>query len=153
MLVVPQQIRRLLVQGIVRIGITEQKRKPVYHRVDIQHRFPVLPQDIDTDVPLEIDVGVVDFGVAYDLGGFVGVVGGHGEGEAVAGASPVPFVGGDEYVEGGEVVGVGEVYGGDAVEVAEAGNVFLQPYLTRSLLFPSLIPGFRFSSLDAADPA
>jgi len=43
-------------------------------RVDVQNRFPVLTQDVETHISLEVDVGVVNLGGAGHLGRLVGVV-------------------------------------------------------------------------------
>ena len=42
---------------------------------DRQRRRPLVPQDIQTDGPVGVDVGMVDLGREADLGRFKGVVG------------------------------------------------------------------------------
>lgn len=51
----------------------------MHDRADGQHRFPVLAQDVEADVAVQVDVWVVDLGLALDLGGVVRVAGGDTE--------------------------------------------------------------------------
>jgi len=57
-----------VVEWIVGIGFVEEVNQTVNHRVDVQDGFPVLPQYIQTYFSLQIDVGVVNAGVAFDFG-------------------------------------------------------------------------------------
>lgn len=67
-LAVPSQIlRRLLVERIAGVGLEEQKLQAHNHRVEVQHGLPVLAQDVQAHVALEVDVRVVDFLRALDL--------------------------------------------------------------------------------------
>jgi hypothetical protein len=51
---------RTFIQRVVRVGLVEQVDETVDDRVDIQHGFPILAQDVQTDVAVEVDVRVVD---------------------------------------------------------------------------------------------
>lgn len=93
-----EHLGRLPVQRILRVGFLVNKKKkdslliqhykalkkethqkqilqPVHDRVDRQHRLPVLAQDVQTHVALEVDVRVVHLRFALDLGRLVRVVG------------------------------------------------------------------------------
>ena len=37
------------------------------HGIQIQYWLPILPQDVQTDITLQIDIGVVNFLGAFDL--------------------------------------------------------------------------------------
>lgn len=91
--ILPEQLGRLVVQRIVRVGVVEEVDEPIDDRVNIKNRLPVLPEDVETDVTLLVDIGVVDLGVAVHLGRVVGVEGRNGEGEVVLGSLPVASVG------------------------------------------------------------
>jgi len=70
-----------LLSGSVGFWFEEQVLQPDHDRVEVEHGFPVLSQDVEADVALEVDVRVVDLWNAFDLWRFVGVVGVDGEGE------------------------------------------------------------------------
>lgn len=99
----------LLVQRITRIRLEEQELQPDHHRVQIQHGLPVLAQDVQAHVALEVDVGVVDLLRAFDLGRIVRkvLVDCEAEDEAAAFVHALVRVDGEREVE--DVVGVGEV--------------------------------------------
>lgn len=82
--VVPQMLSRVLVQRITRVGLEEQELQPHNHSVQIQHRLPVLAQDVQAHVTLEVDVRVIDLLLAFHFGWVVGevLVDGEEEGEA-----------------------------------------------------------------------
>ena len=48
---------------------------------DRQCWTPLIPEDIQTDRPVRVDVRVVDLGREADLGGLEGVVGGESDGK------------------------------------------------------------------------
>ena len=48
---------------------------------DRQCWTPLVPEDIQTDRPVRVDVRVVDLGREADLGGLEGVVGGESDGK------------------------------------------------------------------------
>lgn len=55
----------------------EEKRtnlQPNNNCIQIQNRLPVLPEDIETHIPLEIDIWMVDLLRALDLGRIMGEV-------------------------------------------------------------------------------
>lgn len=57
----------LLVQRIAGIGLEEQELQTDDDSVQIEHWLPVLAQDVQAHVSLEVDVGVVDLLRALDL--------------------------------------------------------------------------------------
>lgn len=95
-----EQLGGFVVERIVRVGLIEQINQAVNDGVDVQNGLPVLPKDVETYLPLEIDVGMVDARFAVDLGRGVRVVIGDLEREQVRGTLPEPRVGSDGYVEG-----------------------------------------------------
>lgn len=58
---------------------THQKQvlKSIHYRVDRQHRFPVLAQDVQADISLQIDVRMVHLRLAFHLWRLVWIVGAH----------------------------------------------------------------------------
>ena len=70
-----QLVRRLLVERVLGVGLQEEVLQPVHDGVDGQHGLPVLAEDVQADVALQVDVGVVHAGHALHLGGLVGVAG------------------------------------------------------------------------------
>ena len=58
---------RLLVQGVVGVRLVEEVDQAVDDGVDVEDRLPVLPQYVEADVALQIDVRVEDLRVAVDL--------------------------------------------------------------------------------------
>lgn len=55
-----EQAGRLLVEGVVGVGLQEQVLEAVDDGVNGQDRFPVFAQNVETHVAIQIDVGVVD---------------------------------------------------------------------------------------------
>lgn len=92
--VLAEQISRLVVEWIVGIGLVKQINQSIDNRIDIQDGPPVLSQNIQTNLSLQINVGVVNVGLALDLGRRVGVVGRDIENKVICGTLPVPSVGG-----------------------------------------------------------
>lgn len=77
-----QNLRRVLVQRIIGIGLQEQVLQPIDNRVDGQDGLPVLAQNVQANVALQVDVRMVHLRFALDLGRFMGVVGAHLEVES-----------------------------------------------------------------------
>lgn len=69
-----QVLCRLLIERVTRVWLEKQELQSNNHRVQVQHRFPILPQDVQAHVALEVDVRVVDLLRAFDLGRVVGEV-------------------------------------------------------------------------------
>lgn len=111
-----------MVEWIVGVGLVKEVDEAVDDGVDVEDGLPVLPEDVEADLTLEVDVGVVDARFAVDLGRGVGVMVGDLESEEVGGTLPEAGVGSDGDVEGAEVVRVGEFDLGDLASV-ELGNV------------------------------
>ena len=111
-----------MVEWIVGVGLVKEVDEAVDDGVDVEDGLPVLPEDIEADLTLEVDVGVVDARFAVDLGRGVGVMVGDLESEEVGGTLPEAGVWSDGDVEGAEVVRVGEFDLGDLASV-ELGNV------------------------------
>jgi hypothetical protein len=103
-----QVVRSLLVQRIASIRFQEQKLQSHHDSVQVKNRLPVLAQDIEADIPLEVDVGVVDLLFTLYFRRFVGEVLADGEGEVELAAFVEAFVGGDSEGKVEDVVGVGE---------------------------------------------
>mmetsp|Transcript_26611 Transcript_26611/g.86135 ORF Transcript_26611/g.86135 Transcript_26611/m.86135 type:complete len:231 (-) Transcript_26611:166-858(-) len=136
--VVAIELRGFLVEGVVGVGFVEEVDEAVDDGVDVEDGLPVLAEDVEADVALEVDVRVEDARLAVDLGGFVGVEGRHGEGKVVGRALPEARVRGDDDVELRQVVWIRELDHGDVAAV-ELRDVLLNTDLTRRL--PLLSPG------------
>ena len=63
-----------MIERIIRVRLVEQINQAVNDCVDVQNGFPILPENVETDLTLEIDVGMVDARFAVDLGRSVRVV-------------------------------------------------------------------------------
>ena len=103
-----KQICRLVIQRIVRIRLVKQENQPINNRVNIQNGLPILAQNVQTNFSLQVDVGMVNLGLAMNFGRRVWVVIGYVEFEFVGGVFPEAGVGGYGNFEHGEVVGVGK---------------------------------------------
>jgi len=103
-----KQFRRLVVERVVRVGFVKEVNETVNDGINVQHGFPVLPQDIEAHLTLQINVWMVNACFAFDFGWCVGIVRWNGKGEMVRGAFPVTRVRCDNHVKRAEVVGVGE---------------------------------------------
>jgi hypothetical protein len=63
-------------QRVVRVGICEHRADGKENLGDCESRAPLVPQDVQTDAAVRVDVGVVDTSGEVDLWGLEGVVGG-----------------------------------------------------------------------------
>ena len=52
--------RRTLVQRIIGVRLQEEVLQSDHDRVEVQHGLPVLTQDVQADVPLEVNIWMVD---------------------------------------------------------------------------------------------
>lgn len=104
-----QILRSLLVQRVTRIRLEEQELQANNYRVQVEYGLPVLAQDIQAHIALEVDVRVVDLLRALDLGRVVRevLVDCEAENEAAAFVHALVRVDGQSEVE--DVVGIGEV--------------------------------------------
>lgn len=77
--------------------------------VEIQNWLPVLPQDVEANLALEIDIGMIDLFATQNLRWFVGeaLVDGEIEREAPGAIHALVRVNGQDKVE--DVIGVGEL--------------------------------------------
>jgi len=101
--------RSLLVQGILRIGFQEEILKAIDYGVDCQHRFPVLSEDVEADVALKVDVGVVHLRLALHLGWFVRISRSYFERECKYSAPVEALIWVDDELEVEQVVHVREL--------------------------------------------
>ena len=82
-----------MVERIVGIGLVKQIDQTINDCIDIQDGSPILSQNVQTDLALQINVGMVNVRLALDLGWRVGVVSRDVEDELVCGALPVTGIG------------------------------------------------------------
>jgi hypothetical protein len=61
----PEALRGLLVQGVIGIWVEEEELQAVDHGGDGEDGLPVLAEDVEADVAVEVDVGVVDLFVVW----------------------------------------------------------------------------------------
>ena len=66
-----------MVEWIVGVGLVKEVDEAVDDGVDVEDGLPVLPEDIEADLTLEVDVGVVDLAAADALRGLDRVLVGH----------------------------------------------------------------------------
>jgi len=62
-----------LVQRVFRVGLQEEVLEPIHYGVDGEDGLPVLPEDVQTDIALQVYVGVVHLRLALDLWWFMRV--------------------------------------------------------------------------------
>lgn len=126
--ILSKELCRLVIEGVIWIGLVKQIDQSIYNSIDIQDWLPIFSQNIQTYFSIEIDIGMIDFGHAFHFGWRVRVMRWNGELEMIRGPPPVPSVGCDGNFEKGQIVGVGEVHLGDLASV-ELGNVWSQSRL------------------------
>lgn len=57
-----------MVERVVRIRFVEKIDEAVNDGVDVEDRAPIFTEDVQTDLPLQVDVRVVDLRLTFDLG-------------------------------------------------------------------------------------
>lgn len=65
--------RGLLVQRILRVGLQKEILESVDDGVDGEDRLPILAQNVETNITLQVNVGVVNLRLTFHLGRFMGV--------------------------------------------------------------------------------
>ena len=78
-----------MVEGIVRIGFVKQVNESVNDRVNVEDGFPVFAQNVEAHLALQVNVWVVNLGLAFHLWGGMGIVGWNDKGKVVGGGLPV----------------------------------------------------------------
>ena len=68
-------LRCFLVERILWVGLQEEVLEAIHDGVDCEYRFPVLSQDIETNVAIQVNVRMVHFVLALYLGWLVRVGG------------------------------------------------------------------------------
>lgn len=81
----------LLVERIVRIWFQKEENEAVQDGVNVEDGLPVLPQNVQTHVSFQVDVGVVQGRVTLCFGGFVWISGRHSQRETVFAPFPKRF--------------------------------------------------------------
>lgn len=98
-----------MIERVVRVGLVKEINEAINDGIDIQYGLPVLPQNVQTDLAFQVNVGMVDPSLAFDLGRGMRIVSWNGKDKLVRCACPVARVGRDFDRKGGQVVGVGEI--------------------------------------------
>jgi hypothetical protein len=104
-----QVLRGLFIQRVARVWLEEQELQPDHHRVQVEHRLPVLAQDVQAHVAFKVDVRMVDLLRALDFGRVVWEVLVDCEAKYEASAFVHALVGVDGQGKIEDIVGVGEV--------------------------------------------
>ena len=86
--VVPHEFGRLMVDWVVRVGLDEQEHQSENDVIYAEPRFPVVFQDVEADISLQVDVRVVDLGNALAFGRIIRVVGADLHSKDVFAAAP-----------------------------------------------------------------
>ena len=68
-------------ERVIGIWVGEHGADREQHFGDGERGTPLIPEDVETDAAVAVDVGVVDLGGELDLGGLEGVVGGERDGK------------------------------------------------------------------------
>ena len=86
--VVTHEFGRLMVERVVRVGLNEQEHESENDGIDTEHGSPVVFQDIEADISLQVNVRVVDLGLTLAFGRIIRVVGADLESKDVFSAAP-----------------------------------------------------------------
>ena len=65
--VVPVKFCSLVVQRVVWIWLIEKVNESINYCIDVKYRFPILTENIQANIPFEIDVRVVNICLAVNL--------------------------------------------------------------------------------------
>ena len=103
-----------MVERVVGVGLQEQKVEAEDDCTDAKDGLPVCTQDVQTHIALQVNIGVVDLGVAVHLGRLMRVVSRHCEGEVVLCSTPQgrPFLDCQINIELHDVIRLSEVDSG-----------------------------------------
>jgi hypothetical protein len=121
--ILSEQFCSLVVQRIIRVWFVIQIDETINDRVDVQDRFPVFSQNVQTNFALQINVGVVNLRVALNLWRRMRVVWRDCKGKMIFCSAPVASVWTDGHIKGSQVIRVWEIDRGDFAAV-QLGNVF-----------------------------
>ena len=66
-----------MIKRVIWVGLDEKEDQAQNDWVHSKHWLPVSAQDVEADVAICVDVGMVDGRVAVDLWGFMGIVEGY----------------------------------------------------------------------------
>ena len=77
-----------MVERVVRVGLDEQEHESENDGIDAEHGSPVVTQDIEADISLQVNVRVVDLGLTLAFGRLIRVVGADLESKDVFSAAP-----------------------------------------------------------------
>ena len=102
-------------KGVVGVRVCQQRRDGQEHGVDGQRGAPLVLQDVQADVPLGVDVGVVHLRGEFDLGRLEGVVRGEVDGQVEHAADVRGALGADD--GGGPLADIGPA--GPGADVGE----------------------------------
>jgi len=108
--VAPEVLSGFLVKRIVRVRLKEQVLQADHHGIEVQHRLPVLPEDIQADISLQVYIWVVNLWDALDLRRFVGVAAVDSKGKLESGAFVHAFIWRDGQSEIEEIIWVRKVH-------------------------------------------
>lgn len=108
---------RLFVERIFGVGFQEQVLQSIHYRVDRQHGLPVLAQNVQANVALQVDVGMVHFRLALDLRRLMRIVGADLKTELELATAIIALVGTDEQLEVEQVIGIGKAGGAGARKI------------------------------------
>lgn len=111
-----------MVEWVVWIWFVEQINETVNDGINVQDWLPIFSQDIETDLAVQVNIGVVDFGHAINLGWGMGIMLWNLELKVVGCRCPKPSIGRDGNQEKGQIVRVWEIDVGNPTAV-ELGNV------------------------------
>ena len=107
--ILPKQFSRLMIQWVVWIRLVKQIYQTINDRVDIKNRPPVFSQNIQTNFPLQVNVWVVDFCVAFDFWGRMGIMWWDCKSKMIRSAFPVTCIWTDGHIECSQIVWIGKI--------------------------------------------
>jgi hypothetical protein len=104
--ILSKEFRRLVVQGIIRIGFVKEVNESVNDGINVEHGLPILSQNVETNLSLQINVWMVNLGLTFYFWGRMGIVRGNGKGEMIGRRLPVARIGTHHHVKQSQVVGI-----------------------------------------------
>lgn len=107
--IILENFSSLLVERVSGIRFEHEVEKSVNNGGNREDGFPVFAEDVEANVAVKVDVGMVDRRFAFNFGRIVGIEWFDEECEFESGIFPEPFIGANVYVKVHDIVGIREV--------------------------------------------
>lgn len=104
MTIAPQVLGGLFVERVVCVWLQEEILETDHDRVEVQDGLPVLAENVQADIALEIDIWMIDLGNTLDLWGLVRIVAVNGKAKLERSAFVHALIGGNSEEEVEEII-------------------------------------------------